>query len=152
MIYWEDFKVGDTAEIGSHTFTAESIVEFARQFDPQPMHLDRAAAKEGFFGTLTASGWHVCAVAMRLKVDAYLNRSKAMGSPGVDEIRWLLPVREGDVIRYTRTVLESRPSKSRPHIGLVRQRWDAFNQRGEQVMTSTGWGMFGRRPAAESPA
>jgi acyl dehydratase len=146
MIWWEDFNKGEILEMGSHTFTAEEIVDFARRFDPQPIHLDHEAAKHGFFGSLTASGWHTCAVAMRLKCDSYLNQSKALGSPGMEEIRWLTPVRAGDTLRYTRSVLESRPSASRPGVGLVKQRWEAFNQRGEKVMSAVGWGMFGMRP------
>jgi acyl dehydratase len=146
MMWWEDFKVGDTAEMGRHTFSAEEIVAVARQFDPQPMHLDAQAAKEGFFGGLTASGWHTCAVAMRLKCESYLNKSKALGSPGVDEIRWLVPVRAGDTTTYTRSVLATRASATRPGVGLVQQCWEAYNQRSEKVMRAVGWGMFGRRP------
>ena len=91
-LWWEDFPVGRTADLGSHTFDANEIIEFARQFDPQPFHTDPAAARSSIYGGLIASGWHTCAVAMRLMCDNYINRTVSMGSPGVDNIRWLKPV------------------------------------------------------------
>ncbi|MBM3352744.1 MAG: MaoC family dehydratase [Betaproteobacteria bacterium] len=146
-LYWEDFIPGDTMEMGSHTFTEAEIVAFARQFDPQPFHLDPAAAANSFFKGLIASGWHTCAIAMRLMVDGYLARSASLGSPGLDNLRWLAPVRAGDTISYRRIVTAARPSASRPGVGLVHSRWEALNQRGDTVMTMEGWNMFGRRPA-----
>jgi acyl dehydratase len=146
MIYWEDFKPGERIEMGSHTFGEEEIVAFARQFDPQPFHVDREAAKKSFFGGLIASGWHTCAIGMRLTVESHVNNTRSLGSPGLDNIRWLKPVRAGDTITYSRIVLESRASASRPDAGLVKSRWEAVNQAGELVMTMEGWGMFGRRP------
>jgi acyl dehydratase len=146
MIWWEDFKVGEVAEMGRHTFTQEEIVAFARQFDPQPFHIDAAAAKGGPFDGLIASGWHTCSIGMRLMVESYVNDSKSLGSPGLDNIRWLSPVRPGDTITYTRVLLESRASASRKDVGLVKSRWEAVNQKGELVLTMEGWGMFGRRP------
>ena len=145
MLYWEDFPVGDTMEMGSHTFTEAEIIDFARQFDPQPFHIDAAAAKNSFFGGLIASGWHTCAIAMRLMVDKYVARSASLGSPGLDNIRWVAPVRVGDTISYRRTTTAARPSESKPGIGLVHSRWEATNQCGETVMTMEGWGMFRRR-------
>ena len=145
LLYWEDFPPGDTLEIGSHTFGEEEIIAFARQFDPQVFHTDPVAAKNSFFGGLVASGWHTCAIAMRLMVDAYVARSASLGSPGLDNIRWLAPVRAGDTITYRRTITEARASESKPDIGLVNSRWEAVNQRGEIVMTMEGWGMFRRR-------
>lgn len=145
-LWWEDFKVGEVVEMGSHTFDEPEIVAFGRQFDPQPFHTDAATASDSFYGGLIASGWHTCAVGMRLMCETYINRSRSMGSPGVDNIRWLKPVRAGDTISYRRQVLESRASRSRPDAGLVRSRWEAFNQDGELVLTMEGWGMFGRRP------
>ena len=147
MLYWEDFPVGDTVVMGSHTFTEEDIVAFARQFDPQPFHTDPAAAKSSYFKGLIASGWHTCCVAMRLMVDKYVGRSASLGSPGLDNIRWLAPVRAGDTITYHRTITAARASESKPEVGLVQSRWEAKNQRGETVMTMEGWGMFRRRPA-----
>jgi acyl dehydratase len=146
MMYWEDFAPGQRFEMGAHTFTEEEIIAFARQFDPQPFHIDREAAKKSFFGGLIASGWHTCSIAMRLSVDTYVSKTVSLGSPGLDNIRWLKPVRAGDTIRYARVVLESRPSASRIDVGLVKGRWEATNQAGELVMTMEGWGMFGRRP------
>jgi len=146
-LYWEDFPVGETMAMGSHTFTEADIIAFARQFDPQPFHVDPEAAKNSFFKGLIASGWHTCSVAMRLMVDKYVSRSASLGSPGLDNIRWLAPVRAGDTITYRRTTTASRPSESKPGIGLVHSRWEAVNQRGETVMTMEGWGMFRRRPA-----
>ena len=146
MLYWEDLKDGGTVEIGSHTFTEQEIIDFARQFDPQPFHVDPAAAEKSFFKGLIASGWHTCAIAMRLMVDKYVNRSASLGSPGLDNIRWLAPVRAGDTISYRRTTTAARPSESKPGIGLVHSRWEATNQNGELVMTMEGWGMFRRKP------
>lgn len=146
-LYWEDFTVGGTMEMGRHTFTEAEIIDFARQFDPQPFHVDPAAAKASFFGGLIASGWHTCAIAMRLMVDRYVGRSASLGSPGLDNIRWLAPVRAGDTLTYRRTTTDARPSASKPGIGLVHSRWEAVNQDGKLVMTMEGWGMFRRRPA-----
>jgi acyl dehydratase len=146
MIWWEDFKVGERIEMGRHTFEEAEIIAFARQFDPQPFHIDPVAAQAGFFGGLIASGWHTCAVGMRLTVDSHVNATRSLGSPGLDNIRWHKPVRPGDTISYSRVVLESRASGSRPDAGLVKSRWEAVNQAGELVMSMEGWGMFGRRP------
>lgn len=147
-LYWEDFKVGEPVVMGSHTFTEEEIIAFARQFDPQPFHVDPQAAARSAFGGLIASGWHTCAVCMRLNCETFINRSVSLGSPGLDNIKWTKPVRPGDTITYRRTVLETRASQSRPGVGLLRSRTEAHNQAGELVMSMEGWGMFGRRPAA----
>jgi acyl dehydratase len=150
LIYWEDLQPGEALEIGSHTFTADEIIAFARQFDPQSFHIDPVAAQASSFGGLIASGWHTCAIAMRMMVDTYIGRSASLGSPGLDNIRWLAPVRVGDTITYRRRIIAARPSASKPGVGLVQTRWEALNQHGEMVMTMEGWGMFGRRPAAPS--
>lgn len=144
MMDWEDFKVGDSIELGRHTFTEEEMLDFGRRFDPQPFHADPAAAKASFFGGLIASGWLTCAIGMRLMVDSYLGRSRSLGSPGVENIRWLKPVRPGDTLTYRRIVVESRASATRKHMGLVKHRWEAVNQHGSLVFTMEGWGMFGR--------
>jgi acyl dehydratase len=148
MIWWEDFEVGERSEMGRHTFNEKEIVDFAKQFDPQPFHLDAAAAAQTPFGGLIASGWHTCAVGMRLMVESYIGRTVSLGSPGIDNVRWLKPVRAGDTLVYARTVIESRASTSRQGVGLVKHRWEAVNQAGETVLTMEGWGMYGRRPAA----
>ena len=152
LLYWEDFPAGDTMEVGRHTFTEQEIIAFARQFDPQSFHVDPEAARKSVFKGLIASGWHTCAVAMRLMVDKYVVRSASLGSPGLDNIRWLAPVRAGDTISYRRTTTAARASASKPGVGLVHSRWEAVNQRGEMVMTMEGWGMFRRRDPGSPPA
>ena len=146
MIWWEDFRLGDTTEMGRHTFTEEEILAFGRQYDPQPFHADPAAAQRTSFGGLIASGWQTCAIAMRLMVENYVGKTVSLGSPGVDNIRWLKPVRPGDTLVYKRIVTETRASMTRKGVGLVRHRYEAVNQAGELVLTMEGWGMFGRRP------
>ena len=143
--YFEDFQPGQVREIDGPVLTREEIVEFARKYDPQPFHVDEEAAKNSFYGGLIASGWQTVAICMRLMCDSYLLESASLGSPGVDEVRWVKPVRPGDRLRLKTTVLEARISRSRPEMGSVRARWDMFNQHNELVMHMTGWGMFGRR-------
>lgn len=152
--YWEDFPVGAERNFGQMSVTREAVIEFARQFDPQPFHVDEAAARDSLFGELCASGWHTCAMTMRMMCDAYLLDAASVGSPGVDNLRWLKPVFPGDVLHVRFEVLEARPMASRPSVGLVRSRWDVRNQRDESVLTMEGWGMFRRRPGAvvEDPA
>jgi acyl dehydratase len=145
--YWEDFKPGDTFPMGERAIDRDEVMAFARQFDPQPFHIDEAAAERSIYGGLIASGWHTVAMVMRMMCDSYLNQSASLGSPGVDNVRWLKPVRPGDTIHAQRTVLESRASQSRPEMGLVKTRWEVFNQDGELVMTMEGYGMFQRRSA-----
>lgn len=143
--FWEDFKVGEVEQIGGKKVERDEVIDFARQFDPQPFHVDEAAAKQSMYGGLIASGWHTCSMVMRMMCDAYLLQSASVGSPGIDNLKWLKPVRPGDTIRARRTTLESRTSKSRPEIGIVRNLWEVFNQDGELVMTMEGYGMFRRR-------
>jgi acyl dehydratase len=144
--YWEDLVPGEAVGIGSYTVGADEIITFAKQFDPQPFHVDPEAAKGSIFGGLIASGWHTCGIAMRLMCDAYLNETASLGSPGLEEIRWLKPVRPGDTLRGTRTIEESRPT-SKPDRGLVLTRWDMYNQKDEHVLMMRGYGLFGRRPS-----
>jgi acyl dehydratase len=143
--YWEDMPVGSTRDLGTITPTAEEIVAFATQFDPQPFHLDEEAAKQSVFGGLCASGWHTCSMAMRLMVTNFLLESSSQGSPGLENIKWLKPVFPGDTLRLQHTVVESRPMTKRLDVGLVRTVWAMFNQRGEQVLHMEGYGMFRRR-------
>ena len=142
---FEDFRVGMTLEIPGPTLTRESIVEYARRYDPQPFHVDEAAAGRSIFGGLIASGWHTVSLAMRMICDAYLLEAASLGSPGVNEVRWLKPVRPGDTIRLRMTVLEARPSTSKPDRGVVLHRWELFNQGDELVLRMEGYGMFRRR-------
>ena len=144
--YWEDLVPGEAVGMGSYTVGADEIITFAKQFDPQPFHVDPEAAKGSIFGGLIASGWHTCGIAMRLMRDAYLNETASLGSPGLEEIRWLKPVRPGDTLRGTRTIEESRPT-SKPDRGLVLTRWDMYNQKDEHVLMMRGYGLFGRRPS-----
>jgi len=145
--YWEDFPVGNTREFGGTTLSQEDIVRFAREFDPQPFHIDEAAAKESVFGGIIASGWHTCSLAMRMMCDAYLLETASLGSPGLDSIKWLKPVRPGDTLRLRSTVVEARPLESKPQTGLIRSHWRMFNQEDECVMEMEGHGMLRRRPA-----
>ena len=150
---WEDFTVGRVINLGRTTVTREATLAFAQQFDPQPFHLEDAAAEASLFKRLSASGWHTCSMTMRLMCDGYLNDSTSLGSPGIDELRWLKPVYPGDTLGVEMTVLEARVMNSKPHIGLVLSRWRVFNQAGEDVMTMQGWGMFGlRHPEPRVPA
>lgn len=148
--YWEDFKVGDTAPMGEKAVDKTEVIAFARMYDPQPFHIDEDAARKSMFGGLIASGWHTVGMVMRMMVDSYLRDSASLGSPGVDNVRWLKPVRPGDTIRATRTVVETRTSKSRPEMGMVKSKWEVFNQHGELVMTMEGYGMFERRNPGEA--
>jgi len=144
--YFEDFQVGDTFDLGTTQATAEEIIAFARQFDPQPFHLDPEQARDSIFGGLVASGWHSTALFMRLLVDGLLHETISMGSPGVDEVRWMRPLRPGDVLRGRFTILECIPSRSRPNMGVVRSRCELLNQHDEAIMTLVGTHFFGRRP------
>jgi acyl dehydratase len=146
--YWEDFAVGQVREFGHYEVTREAVLSFAREFDPQPFHLDDAAAEASLFGRLAASGWHTCAMAMRMMCDAYLLESAALGSPGLDKLSWLKPVYPGDVLHVRLEVLEARTLASRPSVGLVRSRTAVLNQDGDAVLTMEGVGMFRRRVAA----
>lgn len=150
--YWEDFAAGSVREFGHTPVTREAVIEFARQFDPQPFHLDDAAAEGSLFGRLSASGWHTCAMTMRMMCDDYLLDAASLGSPGLDHLKWLKPVHPGDVLSVRLTVLESRVMTKRPDVGLVRSRWEVLNQHRETVLTMDGWGMFRRRPGADLPA
>lgn len=144
--YFEDFEVGRAIDVGSRTVTEEEIIDFATKFDPQPFHVDKNAAEHSIYGGIIASGWHTCAMIMRLMVDGFLRNASSMGSPGVDEIRWLKPVRGGDTLTVTTTAVEIRPSASKPDRGVVVTLWQAKNQHGELVATVKGMGMFQRRP------
>lgn len=146
-LYFEDFHAGQVIDLGTCTFTEEEIVAFARQFDPQPFHLDREAAAASHFGGLVASGWHTCSAMMRQIVDRLLLKSVSHGSPGVDEIRWLKPVRPGDTLRMSMRILETIPSRSKPDRGVLKSEYVAVNQHGEPVLSMKTLGMFGRRPA-----
>lgn len=126
--------------------TREAVLAFAQQFDPQPFHLDDSAAEASLFGRLSASGWHTCAMTMRMMCDHYLLRSASLGSPGIEAVRWLKPVYPGDTLSVRLQILEARPMSSRPGVGLMKSSWIVRNQDQEAVMTMESWGMFRRRP------
>jgi len=144
-LYWEDFVPGRVTEYGPRLITREEIVGFAAEFDPQPMHLDEEAARHSMLGGLSASGWHACCILMRMSADGFVLNSSSMGAPGVDEVRWLAPIRPGDRLTLRVTVLETRASNSRPDMGFVRCRFDLNNAAGEPVMNLTTSLMMGRR-------
>lgn len=144
MEYFEDIEPGDVTELGETTVTREEIISFAEQFDPQPFHVDEEAAAESIFGGLIASGWHTAAVCMRLYVEA-LEDVASQGARGVDELRWVRPVRPGDTISGTVEVLETRPHEDHETLGHVRSRLTGTNQRGETVITWVGLGLVRRR-------
>ena len=147
---FEDFIPGAVIPLGEVAVTRETIVAFARAWDPQPLHLNEGVAREGPAGGLIASGWHTCCLNMRLLVEGLLAGSTSLGAPGVDEVRWLAPVRPGDRLRSALSVLEVKASRSRPEMGLVRCRLDVSTS--IPVMAQTGWIMFGRRGTEPSEA
>jgi acyl dehydratase len=144
--YFEDFEPGQDIDLGLRTVTEEEIVAFARDYDPQPFHVDRDAAAHSIYGGVIASGWHTCGMMMRLVVDGLLGRSSSMGSPGLDGVRWLAPVRAGDTLNVRYRTVQVKASASKPDRGVVWSKWVAINQHGETVCTVEGMGMFGRRP------
>jgi acyl dehydratase len=143
--YWDDFTPGWTYESSPRGLSAEEIVRFAREYDPQVYHTDPEGAQATPFGGLIASGWQTCGVMMRLMCDGYLTDSACVGSPGLDELRWLKPVRPGDALRLRSTVLEQTPSRKRPDRGTVKFRWEALNQNDEVVCAIVGRQLFRRR-------
>ncbi|WP_372527544.1 MaoC family dehydratase [Piscinibacter sp.] len=145
-LYWEDFREGDVREFGGVVVKREDIVRFAAEFDPQPFHVDELAAQDTMFGGLIASGWHTASMAMRMMCDAYLLKSASLGSPGLESLKWLQPVRPGDTLHMRLAVLESRTLQSKPGVGLVKIRHEVVNQHGQTVMEMQGFGMFRRRP------
>lgn len=144
--YFEDFRLGEKTDLGRYAVTEAEILAFAQQYDPQRIHTDRDFAARGPFGGLIASGWHTCAMFMRLLVDAMLMESSAIASPGVDGIRWIRPVRAGDVLRAEAEVIEITPSRNRPDRGLVKHDCKVFNQQDELIMTLRTLALFSRKP------
>jgi acyl dehydratase len=143
--YFEDYLPGAVFECGRTPVTEAEIIEFARRYDPQYMHVDAEAAARGRFGGLVASGWHTAAVTMRLVVDNFLPKAASLASPGLDELRWLNPVRPGDVLRIRVTVVEATPSRSRSDRGMVRSLVETLNQDGDVVMSMKPMNIIRRR-------
>ena len=146
--YFDDFKVGDQFKSGGITVTEGQIIDFAMRYDPQVFHLDAEAAKDTPYGGLIASGFHTMAFTFRLFLETGVLSSCSLGSPGIDEVRWLLPVRPGDTLHVVGEVIEIRPSKSRFDRGMIRFRYTNFNQRGEKVLTMIGNQLLLRRPTS----
>jgi acyl dehydratase len=147
-LYFEDFTVGREFPTDGATVTESQILDFALAFDPQPFHMDLEAAKRSMFGGLIASGFHSMALTFRLFAQTRALAACSLGSPGVDELRWLKPVRPGDTLRATVQVVEQRPSGSKPDRGIIRLHWTALNQRSEPVLTMTSMQLVKRRPAS----
>ncbi|WP_353183607.1 MaoC family dehydratase [Bosea sp. (in: a-proteobacteria)] len=151
MLHFEDFVAGDSARTRSIAVSQEDLVAFASRYDAQDFHVDPDAAKASFVGGLIGSGWQSCSLLMRLIAEDFLLDSTGMGAPGIDEVKWLKPVFPGDVLSARRTVLETKESRSRPEMGLVRFRFELLNQRDEPVLEQTNWIMFGRRGSVVAP-
>lgn len=148
MIYFEDLEVGARHSFGRYKVTREEVVEFASKYDPQPFHLSDEAAAQTYFGRLSASGWHTSAMMMRMLVDNMSTVQQAgLGSPGLDELRWLKPVYPGDTLRVETETIDKRPSRSRSDMGSFRSKATVFNQDDVAVMTCTSIGLIRRRPA-----
>ncbi|WP_025899713.1 MaoC family dehydratase [Sneathiella glossodoripedis] len=139
--YFEDVKIGDTAEFGSKTLSREEIIAFAKKYDPQPFHIDEEAAKSSIYGDIIASGWHTAAVTMRMMVDNMIDTKASLGSPGVDNLRWHKPVRPGDTLRVRTEVIDKKRSRSRPNMGTIFGKLEVINQQDEVVMSFNSIGM-----------
>lgn len=147
MKYLEDFAVGQVVEFPPRTVGEDEIIAFARDYDPQPFHLDKEAAKQSLFGGLCASGWHTAGLMMRMLVDNMIGKYASMGSPGVDQLRWVKPVFPGDTLHLRGEVVDVKPSRSKPDRGVITSRYEMKNQKGETVLTMQAKGMYARRPA-----
>ena len=150
--YFEDFQPGQEIDLGERLVSEEEIVAFARQFDPQPFHVDPEAAAASIYGGVIASGWHTCSLMMRMVVDGLMCTASSMGSPGLDGVRWLRPLRVGDTLRVRYRTTQVKASHSKPDRGVVWSTWTATNQHGEEICSIEGMGMFGRRPAGAGDA
>ncbi len=148
MRYFEDFQPGEVIPLGSCVVRREEIIAFARQFDPQPFHVDEEAARRSIYGGIIASGWHTASICHRLLVEGLLKDTSSMGSPGLDELRWLRPVRPGDELSARIEVLATTPSRSKPERGAIKTRLEVRNQKGELVMTEVATLLCSRSPAS----
>jgi len=152
MIHLEDFSDGQVFELGEETIREEEILQFARRFDAQPFHVDKEAAARSMYGGLIASGWHTASFFMGLLVRGLLHDVASLGAPGIDELRWLKPVRPGDTLRGRLTVLGKRPSSKDPSRGMVTCQGELFNQAGERVLLIRWSAMIATRSADQVPA
>lgn len=151
-LFFEDFAVGDMRSYGRQPVSAEDIIAFARVFDAQDFHIDAEAARSTFVGGLIGSGWHTSAMMMRMMAEAFVLDSAGMGAPGVDELKWVRPVRPGDILNMRHVVLAVKESRSRPDIGLVHFRFEVLNQNAQVVQQVTNWIIFGRRGQVAAPS
>ena len=148
--YYEDLEAGDTYALeGRYEVDREEITAFAEQYDPQPFHLEEAAAADSVFGGLVASGWHTAAMCMRLVVEDFLDPETSMGASGVADLEWIEPVRPGDTLRVEIETLETRPSENRPEMGHVRMKLTGYNQHDDAVIEWVSDGMVRRRNPGE---
>jgi acyl dehydratase len=144
--WFEDYRAGQVYEFGPAVMEEAEILDFGRRFDPQPFHTDPDIGAASPFGGLAASGWHVCAVMMRLLVDGLISRAASLGSPGIEQIRWVKPVRPGDALKCRLTITSARRSRSRPDRGIISMHVAVLNQNAEVVMTCSGAGLYKARP------
>ncbi|MEP3227501.1 MAG: MaoC family dehydratase [Parasphingorhabdus sp.] len=143
MLYYEDIQINVIQKYGSYEVTREEVIDFASKYDPQPFHLDEEAAAKTHFGRLSASGWHSAAMMMRMMVDQMnANKQAGLGSPGVENLRWLKPVYPGDTLRCEHVTLDKRRSESRPEMGIMKGLITVFNQHDEEVMTMESTGLI----------
>ena len=149
MLYWDDMEVGSSREFGHYDVTREEVLEFAHKYDPQPFHISDEAAAKTHFGRIAASGWHTGAMSMRVLVDALSKEPQAsLGSPGVDELRWLKPVYPGDRLTVSGTIIDKTPSRSKPELGTIRTQTIVTNQHGVDVMRYISIVLMQRRPSS----
>jgi acyl dehydratase len=144
--YFEDYAPGLTVDCGCFSVDEADIIAFAAQYDPQPFHVDRDAAREGPYGGIIASGWHTTSLMMRTVVEHFVSAESGLGAAGIDEIRWPRPVRPGDTLHVRATVLEARRSQSKPDRGIIKSRMELTNQHGEMAMTLTATNFVLARP------
>ncbi len=138
LLHYEDYPVGTVIPFGTYHLTKEEVIAYAREWDPQPMHLDEAAAKQSVLGGLAASGWQTSAIVVRLAVEAYANKSAAMASNSMEEVKWLRPVYAGETLTGRATVLERRVSSKRSDMGILKMKFELFNEAGEAKCEITG--------------
>ena len=144
--YWEDFKKNGKISLGFKSISKDEIIDFAKKYDPQYFHTNEEKAKESQFNGLIASGWQTCCIVMKLMCDSYLLETDSMGSPGLENVKWLKPVRPNDTLEVFRTILETRKSSTKKNLGILKLLFEAFNQNGELVFSTVTIQMVGRRP------
>ncbi len=150
MLYWEDMEIGSERTFGTYAVTREEVLEFAQKYDPQPFHLSDDAAAKTHFGRIAASGWHTAAMTMRVIVDALTKEPQAgLGSPGVDDLRWLRPVYPGDTLTMRGMIIDKTPSRSKPELGSIRTQTTVTNQDGIDVMRFISIVLMQRRPTSD---